>query len=63
LYKRLTSRENIEYFGRLQGMDEATIANRCDALIEALEMNEIAARRTDGFSQGHASPRARLARS
>jgi sodium transport system ATP-binding protein len=52
LYKRLTSRENIEYFGRLQGMDEATIANRCDALIEALEMNEIAARRTDGFSQG-----------
>lgn len=52
LYKRLTSRENIEYFGRLQGMDEATIQSRCDALIKALEMHEIADRRTEGFSQG-----------
>ncbi|HOX71671.1 MAG: ATP-binding cassette domain-containing protein [Dokdonella sp.] len=52
LYKRLSSRENIEYFGRLQGMDEATIASRSAALIKALEMEEIAERRTDGFSQG-----------
>ena len=52
LYKRLTSRENIEYFGRLQGMDEATIASRREALVEALDMREIADRRTDGFSQG-----------
>ncbi|MGB0134055.1 ATP-binding cassette domain-containing protein [Dokdonella sp.] len=52
LYKRLSSRENIEYFGRLQGMDEALIRSRCDALIEALDMGEIAERRTEGFSQG-----------
>ena len=52
LYKRLTSRENIEYFGRLQGMDEATIRRRTDALVAALDMDEIAERRTDGFSQG-----------
>ena len=52
LYKRLTSRENIEYFGRLQGMDEALIASRIDALAKALDMGEIIDRRTDGFSQG-----------
>jgi sodium transport system ATP-binding protein len=52
LYKRLTSRENIEYFGQLQGMDAATIRVRSEALIEALEMKEIADRRTEGFSQG-----------
>ncbi len=52
LYKRLTSRENIEYFGRLQGMDEALIAARIDGLAKALDMGEIIDRRTDGFSQG-----------
>lgn len=52
LYKRLTSRENIDYFGRLHGMDEAAIAERREALIRALEMTDIADRRTEGFSQG-----------
>ena len=52
LYKRLTSRENIEYFGRLQGMDEALIATRIASLAKALDMGEIIDRRTDGFSQG-----------
>ncbi|HMM67265.1 MAG TPA: ATP-binding cassette domain-containing protein [Dokdonella sp.] len=52
LYKRLTSRENIAYFGRLQGMDDASIRQRSDALIRALDMDEIIDRRTDGFSQG-----------
>ena len=52
LYKRLSSRENIEYFGRLQGMDEATIAARIGSLAAALDMGEIIDRRTDGFSQG-----------
>ena len=52
LYKRLSSRENIEYFGRLQGMDEAIIAARIDGLVQALDMGEIIDRRTDGFSQG-----------
>ncbi|KGI78948.1 ATP-binding cassette domain-containing protein [Oleiagrimonas soli] len=52
LYKRLTARENIDYFGRLQGMDEALIAQRREELIEALGMGDFAARRTEGFSQG-----------
>jgi sodium transport system ATP-binding protein len=52
LYKRLTSRENIRYFGRLHGMDDALIAQRTEALAAALEMAEIIDRRTEGFSQG-----------
>ena len=52
LYKRLSSRENIRYFGRLHGMDDALIAQRTQALSEALEMGDIIDRRTEGFSQG-----------
>ena len=52
LYKRLTARENIAYFGRLHGLDEATTRVRCDAAIAALDMGDIAERRTEGFSQG-----------
>jgi sodium transport system ATP-binding protein len=52
LYKRLTARENIAYFGRLQGLDDATIRARSDAAIAALDMAEFADRRTEGFSQG-----------
>ncbi len=36
LYKRLTARENIDYFGDLHGLDEATIRARSDAAIAAL---------------------------
>jgi sodium transport system ATP-binding protein len=52
LYKRLSSRENIRYFGRLHGMDDALIAQRTEALSKALEMGDIIDRRTEGFSQG-----------
>lgn len=52
LYKRLTARENIDYFARLQGMDESLIRTRREQLIEALDMGDIANRRTEGFSQG-----------
>ena len=52
LYKRLTARENIDYFARLQGMDDALIKARRELLIKALEMEDIADRRTEGFSQG-----------
>lgn len=52
LYKRLTARENIDYFARLQGMDEALIRTRREALIEALEMKDIGDRRAEGYSQG-----------
>jgi sodium transport system ATP-binding protein len=52
LYKRLTARENIDYFARLHGVPEAVLRTRREALITALEMEDIAARRTEGFSQG-----------
>ena len=52
LYKRLTARENIEYFGRLHDLDDATISERTARLVEALEMGEFIDRRTEGFSQG-----------
>lgn len=52
LYKRMTARENIAYFAELQGLDPATGRARANALIDALEMRDIADRRTEGFSQG-----------
>jgi len=52
LYKRLTARENIDYFARLHGLPENLLKSRRDALIDALEMADIADRRTEGFSQG-----------
>lgn len=52
LYKRLTARENIEYFGRLHGLDEASLKSRCDALIAALGIADIEHRKTEGFSNG-----------
>lgn len=52
LYVRLTAREHIEYFGRLQGVDEATLSGRTDELLRLLDMQAIADRRVEGFSQG-----------
>jgi sodium transport system ATP-binding protein len=52
LYKRLNARENIAYFGRLQGLDAATIRSRSEALLAALDMADFADRRSEGFSQG-----------
>jgi sodium transport system ATP-binding protein len=52
LYKRLSARENIDYFGRLHGLSEDLLANRREALIAALGMDDIGDRRTEGFSQG-----------
>jgi sodium transport system ATP-binding protein len=52
LYKRLTAAENIDYFGQLHGMDPALLERRREALIDGLDMRDIATRRTEGFSQG-----------
>ncbi|MGA8032628.1 MAG: ATP-binding cassette domain-containing protein [Casimicrobiaceae bacterium] len=52
IYKRLTARENIAYFGRLHGIDPATLDRRIEAAIAALEMGDFADRRAEGYSQG-----------
>jgi sodium transport system ATP-binding protein len=52
VYKRLTARENIAYFGRLHGMSEADIARRTAELSAALGMEDVLDRRSEGFSQG-----------
>jgi sodium transport system ATP-binding protein len=52
VYKRLTARENVAYFGRLHGMDEAAIAARTQALVDTLGMADFIDRRSEGFSQG-----------
>ena len=52
LYGRLTARENIAYFAQLQGLNAATIVERIDELIAALDMQGFIDRRCEGFSQG-----------
>jgi sodium transport system ATP-binding protein len=52
LYPQLTARENIEYYGRLHGMGEVTLAQRVKWLIERLDIGALADRKAKGFSQG-----------
>ncbi|MGA2776021.1 MAG: ATP-binding cassette domain-containing protein [Steroidobacteraceae bacterium] len=52
LYGNLTARENIRYFGALQGLDQGRITSRCDELSRSLEMQGFMDRRVKGFSQG-----------
>jgi sodium transport system ATP-binding protein len=52
LYPRLSARENIVYFGRLQGMSPDAANARAEELAKLLDMGAILDRRADGFSQG-----------
>ena len=52
LYPRLTARENIVYYGRLHGMNQAQANERAQALAHTLDMVGLLERRTEGFSQG-----------
>jgi sodium transport system ATP-binding protein len=52
LYKRLTARENVAYFGELHGLERAVIHARTTQLCAALDMHEFIDRRTEGFSHG-----------
>ncbi len=52
LYDRLSARENIAYFGRLQGMKKADIQARIEQLAGVLDMDDFIDRRPVGFSQG-----------
>lgn len=52
LYHRLTSRENIRYYGRLHGLEGEALEKQIDSLLVLLDMQSIADRRTEGFSTG-----------
>ena len=52
IYPNLTARENILYFGALQGLNRAARRARATELVQLLEMEEFADRRARGFSQG-----------
>ncbi|HEX5838498.1 MAG TPA: ATP-binding cassette domain-containing protein [Anaerolineales bacterium] len=52
LYPRLTSRENIRYYGRLHGLDGEALERQIDSLLHLLDMQSIADRKTAGFSTG-----------
>jgi len=52
LYPRLSTRENIRYYGRLQGLSGAVLESAIDHRMEGRDMGEIEHRRTEGFSSG-----------
>src|SRR5438876_6916692 len=52
LYPRLTAQEMVEYFGRLNGLDEAILKKRVDDIFHRLDMNGFRARRRDKLSTG-----------
>ena len=52
LYPRLSARENIVYYGALQGMTAEAAHARAESLAKVLEMRHLLDRRTEGFSQG-----------
>lgn len=52
LYERLTTREYLNYFGELNGMDSAALRTRVGEVSELLGMDDILERQTKGFSQG-----------
>jgi sodium transport system ATP-binding protein len=52
LYRRLTARENIQYYADLHGLAPDVAQQRIDQLIHRLGMHSIADRRCEGFSQG-----------
>jgi sodium transport system ATP-binding protein len=52
LYPRLTAQEIVEYFGRLNGLDEPTLKKRVDDIFSRLDMNGFRDRRCDKLSTG-----------
>ena len=52
IYPNLTARENVLYFGALQGLSRPQARARTAELVTLLEMQEFADRRARGFSQG-----------
>lgn len=62
LYGRLTAREMIQYFGRLNGLGGAMLTSRIDELVERLEIGDFQNGRCDKLSTGQ-KQRVSIARS
>jgi sodium transport system ATP-binding protein len=52
LYPRLTARELVQYFGRLNGLHDSILDQRVDAIFDRLDMNGFRDRRCDKLSTG-----------
>ncbi|MEM9102065.1 MAG: ATP-binding cassette domain-containing protein [Pseudomonadota bacterium] len=52
LYTRLTAREQIAYFAELHGLKKDERDKAVESAIKSLEMEALADRKTEGFSQG-----------
>ena len=52
LYERLTVREQVAYFAELHGLSGSTLKEAVSQVIKKLDIEELADRRTGGFSQG-----------
>src|ERR1700759_53200 len=52
LYPRLTAREVVQYFGRLNGLSDAVLKERVDKIFDRLDMNGFRDRRCDKLSTG-----------
>ena len=52
LYPHLSARENIRYYGELNGMNGSQLDQRIETLISSLHLEDIADRRAKGYSQG-----------
>ncbi len=52
LYVRLTAREHLRYYGRLQGLSGPAVDRSIERLVTELDMGAIIDRRVQGFSHG-----------
>ncbi|MBI4586559.1 MAG: ATP-binding cassette domain-containing protein [Planctomycetes bacterium] len=52
LYQRLTARETLEYFGRLHGLPEETLAARVEEMLDLFDMRSFADVRCEKLSTG-----------
>ncbi len=53
IYPTLTGRENLEYFGRMQGLRGPRLAQRVEACLELAQIGDQADRRVEHYSGGY----------
>ena len=53
VYPTLTGRENLEYFGRMQGLSGPRLSERIEACLEIAEIGDQADRRVEHYSGGY----------